>query len=487
MTNLNRYEVTGQEGEDRDSLSTFSSYPKYKDSGVEWLGAVPAHWQVQPLKTQFQVVGGSTPSADEEYWGGQVTWVTPADLSSLPSLEVGASARQITAKGLASCGATLVPSGSLVLSTRAPIGSLAIASVPLCTNQGCKTLVPARGKEARFFAYLLRNCTQALNVRGKGTTFLELSGDELSSFKVTVPPQSEQAIISHFLNHETARIDALVEEQQRLIELLKEKRQAVISHAVTKGLDANVPMKDSGVQWLGEVPEHWEVIKLGLIASEKCDGPFGSALKSEHYTDHGVRVIRLQNIKSGRYNDSDSAYIDEGYYNRSIAKSDVASGDVLIAGLGDERNIVGRACVAPFGIEPAMVKADCFRFRLIQDTASPEFVAEQLSSGAEADAGVMASGSTRSRIPLSTMSTRKVALPPMKEQVEICKHLRDVKNAFDLLSREASLAIKLLEERRSALISAAVTGKIDVRGWKAEQHSEQPEVLMAAEERVTYA
>jgi type I restriction enzyme S subunit len=222
-------------------------------------------------------------------------------------------------------------------------------------------------------------------------------------------------------------------------------------------------MKDSGVAWLGEVPAHWEVTRLGRITISKCDGPFGSGLKSEHYTDQGVRVVRLQNIRMGYFDGADAAFIDEDYFRLSLPGHDVQEGDLLIAGLGDDRNSVGRCCVAPEGVEPAMVKADCFRFRLLTRRALPAFMAMQLTAGSQFDAGMMSSGSTRSRIPLSVMATRPVALPPLSEQQVLVDEIEARSRAFDILSAEASRAIFLLRERRAALISAAVTGKIDVR------------------------
>jgi type I restriction enzyme S subunit len=255
----------------------------------------------------------------------------------------------------------------------------------------------------------------------------------------------------------------LVAEQQRLLELLKEKRQAVISHAVTKGLNPNVPMKPSGIEWLGDVPAHWRVMPLGRITVSRCDGPFGSGLKSEHYTDSGVRVIRLQNIRRDGFDGSDEAFIDTEYYERELNGHDVVKGDVLLAGLGDDKNTVGRACVAPVGIEPAMVKADCFRYRLDTTQAVPEFIATALTASSVADAGVLSSGSTRSRIPLSVMATRKLPIPPIAEQKRIADFIRIESLQFDTLTAEAQRAIDLLQERRTALISAAVTGQIDVR------------------------
>lgn len=451
---------------------SYSAYPEYKDSGVEWLGEVPAHWQVLPLKAQFQVVGGSTPSPDEEHWGGQVTWVTPADLSSLPSLEVGASSRQITEKGIASCGATLVPPGSLVLSTRAPIGSLAIASVPLCTNQGCKSLVPANGKEARFFAYLLRNCTEALNVRGKGTTFLELSGDELSSFKVTVPPQNEQATISNFLDHETARIDALVEEQQRLIALLKEKRQAVISHAVTKGLDPDVPMKDSGVEWLGEVPEHWGVGPLRWYATIQGGVAKGKSYDSETPTVE-LPYLRVANVQDGYVDLSTVKTVEVAI--SEVGRYRLQAGDVLMNEGGDNDKL-GRGTVWEGEVTDCLHQNHVFAIRPNQYLLPHWLSMFTRSNSARAYFYLYSKQSTNlASISSSSVMSCPLPLPSVDEQREVLDFLTIETTRLDDLMHEGRKTIDLLQERRSALISAAVTGKIDVRGWQPPEEANAKE------------
>ena len=215
--------------------------------------------------------------------------------------------------------------------------------------------------------------------------------------------------------------------------------------------------KDSGVEWLGEVPADWRVLPLARVATSRCDGPFGSSLKSEHYTETGVRVIRLQNIRREGFDGSDTAFIDSKYYQRELAGHDVVRGDLLIAGLGDDNNVVGRACVAPVGIEPALVKADCFRFRLDPTQALTAFVAVALCSSAEADAGRLATGSTRSRIPLSEMSSRKVPVPPLAEQLAIAAFLERETAKIDALVAEQQRLIELLNEKRQAVISHAVT------------------------------
>ncbi len=278
---------------------SFPRYPEYKDSGVEWLGGVPAHWEVLPTKRAFAVIGGSTPKSDDPtYWDGDICWVTPADLSRLSGLEITESLRTITEAGLASCGTSLVPTGSVILSTRAPIGSLGIAAIPICTNQGCKALVPSGHVDSRFMAYVLGVSTAALNIRGKGTTFLELSGDELAAFRIPAPSFREQTAIAAFLDRETAKIDALVAEQERLIALLKEKRQAVISHAVTKGLNPDAPMKPSGIEWLGDVPAHWEVRHISSVSTKITNGYVGPT--RDILVDEGVRYLQSLHIKWNR-------------------------------------------------------------------------------------------------------------------------------------------------------------------------------------------
>jgi type I restriction enzyme S subunit len=285
----------------------------------------------------------------------------------------------------------------------------------------------------------------------------------LGAIRVQKPPVVEQEAIAAFLDRETARIDALVAKKERLIELLQEQRTALITRAVTKGLDPNVPMKDSGVEWLGEIPAHWVSLALSRVTLSRCDGPFGSGLKSEHYSGSGTRVIRLQNIGWTDFLDADEAFLDEAYA-RQLGDHGVAGGDLLIAGLGDEGHPVGRACVAPDRIEPAIVKADCFRFRLDRRRVLARFAAYQLSATASAAAGSLSTGATRARMNLTTTASRKVGLPLLDEQRAIVDALDRDGERFRALVVKVREAIERLKELRTALISAAVTGKIDVRG-----------------------
>lgn len=454
---------------------SFPAYPTLKDSGREWIGAIPDHWSANPLKRAFKIEGGSTPPPDEANWDGDISWVTPADLSGLSSLFLDASKRTITATGLASCGTTLFPAGSLILSTRAPIGSLAIALISMCTNQGCKGLVPNANVSAVYFAFVLLTAKGELNNRGRGSTFLEISGDELSRFSVPTPPFVEQTQIARFLDHETARIDALIEEQQRLIELLKEKRQAVISHAVTKGLDPTVPMKDSGVEWLGEVPAHWAVSPLKFLVEEKVAGPYGASLTKAMYTDSGYRVYGQQQVISDDFSIGDY-YISEEKFSE-MQRYVVFPGDVLVSVMGT----IGRVSVVPFGVEVGIINPRLVRYKFASSKVTPEFVKILLMSlRYQSRLREESQGSTMEGLNMVILGDLPLVLPPLDIQRSIVSVVKDYDLEFDELVGQAGSAVKLLQERRSALISAAVTGKIDVRGWQPPASVPTPKLVQEA-------
>ena len=267
----------------------FHPYPDYKDSGVEWLGEVPAHWESKALKRPFRVVNGSTPKSGEpDNWDGDIPWVTPEDLGKMSQRVLNEPARHITRKGYESCGTRMVCAGSLILSTRAPIGHIAICGTPVCTNQGCRSLVFRHSGNETYFYFQLHAARPVFKAAGQGSTFRELAKEGLESVAVSVPPPDEQHAIAAFLDRETAKIDGLVARKERLIELLQEKRTALITRAVTRGLDTNVPMKDSGVEWLGEIPAHWEVKKIKRLFRHKKRQGFPELTVLSVYREYGV-------------------------------------------------------------------------------------------------------------------------------------------------------------------------------------------------------
>jgi type I restriction enzyme S subunit len=364
----------------------------------------------------------------------------------------------ITAEGLNSCGATMVQSGSVVVSTRAPIGSLGIAGIDLCTNQGCKALVPIHQISSRFTAYFLGIATEALNVRGRGATFLEISGDELGAFKATLPPCQEQVQIATFLDRETTKIDSLIAEQQRLIELLQEKRQAVISHAVTKGLNPDVPMKDSGVEWLGEVPEHWGVTRLKHVTDLIVDCPH----ETPTYTEDGeFLVIRTADLDRGTLlNHSHMRRVDDFEYTNRIRRAPLERCDIVY---GREGERWGHAALVPLSAK------FCLGQRMMQFRCGPRWAPAFLmwllnSRSVYLQGSLDTVGATSPHVNVGTIRNYALPDPPLDEQALIADSVATQAAQYDSLIHQCQQSSCLLSERRSALISAAVTGQIDVRG-----------------------
>ena len=450
---------------------SFPAYPAYRDSGVEWLGSLPAHWTPARVKDRFQIMNGATPRSDvAEYWDGDVVWVTPADLSGKAGWEITASQRTLSKAGLESCAVTLVPPGSIVLSTRAPIGSIGIAAVALCTNQGCRALVPHVGTDASFFAYALTAFSPQLNLHGRGTTFLELSADALAAFAIPAPPPGEQRAIAVFLDRECGKIDRLVAEQERLIALLKEKRQAVISQAVTKGLDPDAPMKETGIEWLGQVPANWEVRPLKAIA--RLFGRIGfRGYTVEDLVGEGEGAVALSpsNMIDGTVRFEKCSYVKwEKYYE---SPEIVLSGeDVIIVKTG---STYGKIAILPPSIPASTVNPQIAVFKHI--LCEKRFLYHAISS--QSIAAVFKTNNTGGTIPTMTQKFIEgisIALPSEDIQRQIVTYLDEWVERCDTLTTEAERAIALLKERRAALISAAVTGKIDVRSLAA------PEAAQAA-------
>ena len=257
--NLNNGSAVGPQGEGRDSPISFPKYPVYKESGVEWLDEVPEHWNVAPVGMYYEIRNGFPFSADNFSPEGapEHRLIRIRDI-------LGNDSPLYTDE---SCPAqSIVENGDILIGMDGDFNITSWAEGKAKLNQ---RVCAVRGRSFswdRFFFYGIGAPLKIINDLTFATTVKHLASSQILKTRFPIPPETEMENIARFLDHETARIDALIEEQQRLIELLKEKRQAVISHAVTKGLDPTVPMKDSGVEWLGEVPQHWQVGALGYFA-----------------------------------------------------------------------------------------------------------------------------------------------------------------------------------------------------------------------------
>jgi type I restriction enzyme S subunit len=439
----------------------YDAYSEYQEVTSDWVGKVPKGWIITPVKMVSDIYNGATPkSGESSYWDGDISWVTPADLGKKNSPFISFGQRSITRLGYESCGTTIVPANSIILSSRAPIGTLGIAEKEVCTNQGCKSLVVKNSLNYKFLYYTLLISTTQLNLLGRGTTFLELSADELGSYQIPKPSAYEQQQIANFLDHETAKIDTLIDKQQQLIKLLKEKRQAVISHAVTKGLNPNAPMKDSGVEWLGEVPEHWDVLRLFRV------GKIGQGCSFPH-SIQGQETGELPWFKVMDMNspgNEEVMSIAANCINYDLAariNTPVFQPDTIIfprvgaALLTNKRRILS---------EPSVVDDNIYAFTPTKVHPRFAYMILQLI-----DMSTLCSPGLVPTITFSAINNVRIPLPPVDEQIVIVETIDTQSAKIQVLTQRAENVISLLKERRTALISAAVTGKIDVRNWQLKQ------------------
>lgn len=414
-------------------------YGEYKDSGVEWLGMVPIHWGVARLKSQVSLI---TEKASQRTF--------PVALENIE----GRSGKFIPTEGEFAGEGVAFLAGDLLFGKLRPY----LAKVYLATGSGeavgdFHVLRPILAVHPCFLQYqiLSQAFIDVIDGATSGSKMPRASWESLGSMLLVLPSPDEQKAIAAFLDRETAKIDALIAEQEKLIALLAEKRQATITHAVTKGIAPNVPIKDSGIQWLGKVPVHWEIVRLGALLRE-VDEPGNDDLPVLSVSIHdGVSDKEL----------------DEKEMDRKVSRSEdrskykaVFPGDLTYNMMRAWQGGFGAVTVAGM-VSPAYVVA-----RPIRDLLTSHLEMLLRTAGAVTEMKRYSRGVTDFRLRLywDEFKTITVALPAKDEQARITAFIWEEVNKFDALGSEAERAIALLKERRSALIAAAVTGQIDVRG-----------------------
>ncbi len=432
---------------------------------------VPGHWHISKLKHFTHFAGGGTPSRDKvEFWNGNIPWVSPKDMKSE---RITGAEECITEEGLLGSSSSLIAKDRVLMVVRSGILKhtipVAINDVPVALNQDMKALTFEREKCLGSFFW---RWVQGLNDRlllawsKPGATVDSIEHDYLAETRIPLPPIDEQLQITLFLGRETTKIDNLMAEQEKLIALLKEKRQAVIAHAVTKGLEPTAQMKDSGVEWLGEVPSHWEVSQLKHVAQDGTSITYGIVQAGPH-VEGGIPYIKTSDM-SGESLPLEGYSRTSSEIDLSYSRSKVFFGDLVIA----IRASVGKCLPLPEELDGA---------NLTQGTAkiSPGECVERdyllhliNSAGLQIYFDSMAKGATFKEITLDMLRRTPVLIPPLAEQRNIARYLSTELKSFQNLLQETEKAISLLKERRTALISAAVTGQIDVRGLVREEQEQ---------------
>ncbi|WP_075175527.1 restriction endonuclease subunit S [Acinetobacter indicus] len=451
-------------------MAKYQKYAKYKDSGVEWLENVPREWDIIKIKHLSTVKRGASPRPidDPKYFddNGEYAWVRIADVSASDMYLLNTTQ---TMSDLGSSLSVKLEPNQLFLSIAGTVGKPCINKIKACIHDGF-VYFPELKIPNKYLFYVFAG-EQAYKGLGKMGTQLNLNTDTVGDIKVALPKsQSDIYKIIEFLDHETTKIDHLIEKQQQLIELLKEKRQAVISHAVTKGLDPNVPMKDSGVEWLGKVPEHWNMAPVRRYLVEHRQGYY----TTESYVDEGLKLLRITDLRDlGEINISNCPMVNESDTTHLFK---LQKGDVVFARTGG----AGSFGVITEDYENLIYASYLIRFRFMNKIFEPDYLRFLFQSDSfQLSVKQNIHGGVNQNIHAEDIKNTVICAPSLSEQKEIIEYLENQCLLFENLIYKASYSVKLMQERRTALISSTVTGKIDVRNWQAPTVAEADTELSA--------
>lgn len=454
---------------------SFPRYPKYKDSGVEWFETIPESWLVQAFRHCLcEVFNGLTsPQVDETKETVPVTRIETISKGRIDEAKLGFIELKDAREDRKLRNGDVLFSNINSLNM---IGNCAIYTGGREIYAGMNLLVlrPAVKGEPKWLYWLIRSTVFREVVESLAKPAINqasISQASLNSIAVPVPPTAEQTQIATFLDQETAKIDALISEQKRLIDLLKEKRQAIISHAVTKGLNPDVPMKDSGVEWLGEVPEHWKIGKLNKLISTRK----GIAFKAHYFTDEGVIVVKASDIKCLTVRQPET-YLPLNFLDQ-YPQAKLKIGEIILSTVGSAPEVrnsaVGQLGKVPGELAGSLLNQNTVVYVPSEASLTNNFLFLILqTTGYRDHLDLYAHGTAnQASLNVSDMLEFAIPLPAPGEQDLIANFLSEETSKIDTLIDEAQHAINLLQERRIALISAAVTGQIDVRSFTKKELS----------------
>ena len=437
-------------------------YPEYKDSGIEWIGEIPKDWAYSKLRYHLSESSGGIWGEDDDFGTGtyvlrstEITLDGSWNLQDLVKRELG---DEDTEKFLVQRGDLIVTksSGSQDHIGKTGLVGKEIESMNACYSNFVQRIRPNDRLNSKFLHYFM-NCPIAreqYKYQSETTTGLaNLSKQSIGNLLTSIPFAQEQAQIANFLDRKTQHIDELIRVKERKIELLQEYRASLIHEAVTKGLDPNVEMKPSGIDWMGEIPRHWTIIRLKYLG----ESIIGLSYKPEYITDdkHGTLVLRASNIQDGKPSFVDNVYVNVEVHEKIVVKE----GDILICSRSGSRDLIGKNMTITKELEGVTfgVFMTVFRTRFFR------FISHFLSSKVFKSYSGLFHTSTINQLTINTLNNFKICLPPYHEQAKIADFLDHKTKQIDELRFTEEQSIKLLKEYRQSLISAVVTGKIDVR------------------------
>ena len=442
-------------------MSKYKAYSEYKDSGVEWLGEIPIHWDSKPLKflctCNDQVISDSTGKDYElEY----------VDIGSVSSLHGITKTENMIFSKSPSRARRLVQDGDVIISTvRTYLEAIApIINPPtnMVVSTGFAVIRPLSHLNKKFAAYCLRasGFIKEVVAHSVGVSYPAINASDLIGIPIPSCALLEQSKIAEFLDHETAKIDNLIEKQQQLIELLKEKRQAVISHAVTKGLNPDVPMKDSGVEWLGEIPENWQLKQICHLCTATGGGT--PSKSNPKFWVGNIPWVSPKDMKVQYISDAEDHVSEDAIKQSSTKKIPIGSVLIVVRGM-----ILAHSVPVAINTKVVTINQD-MKALMPNENISCNYL-HLVLMGLKRILLELTDNSAHGTKCLRTDLFEKmwIPLPSVQQQNTIVSDINEQLTKIDSLIHLQEEAKALLQERRTALISAAVTGKIDVRDWVA--------------------
>lgn len=441
---------------------TFTKYAKIKDSGVSWIGDIPQLWHLEPLKYHVKI---NAKSLDEKT--NPDLEISYIDIGSVHSDGIIDEPEKMLFRNAPSRAKRITCENDTIISTvRTYLKAISFIDKTknnLICSTGFAVISPSKSIEPKFLYWVLSspNYVEAIVANSTGVAYPAINSLELGRFKFIFPSnKNEQKQIVNFLDNKIQKIDHEISKNKQLIELLQEKRQSVINNALTNGLDNTVPMKYSGIEWIGKIPEHWNIIKLKFLTMDGDSikpGPFGSDLKTSDFVDIGYKIYNQKDVLNKTTNDE--LYISKEKF-KKLFHFQVKSGDLLLTSRGS----IGKSLIVPDNCLIGIIHPCLIRIRIDEFKINNSYVNLIINESVlfKENIHVNSNGTVIEVIYGKTLKEINIPVPELNEQKQIVEYVDKKTNKIESLISKVDLQIKLLEEFKESLISSAVTGKISI-------------------------
>ncbi|MGI0480542.1 restriction endonuclease subunit S [Geminocystis sp. CENA526] len=432
----------------------------FKDSP---LGLIPDDWEIVTIEDIGTIYSGGTPSRDNpSFWGGDIAWVTPTEITSLKGKYLTETREYITKAGLIGSSANLMPKDTLLITTRATIGYVAISQIPITTNQGFKSIVTNQSCNPNFYYHFLKFIASEMIRLASGSTFDEISRRDFSSIFVVKPPRKEQEKIAEILD----KVDSSIELTEALIKKLKQIKAGLLQDLLTRGLDEKGELRNPDTHPeqfkdspLGKIPITWEVATLESISTDKpyaiVDGPFGSNLKTEHYREQGIPVIQSGFVTSGKFFAESYVYVDQFLFNTQ-KRSAVEAGDIVMAKIGAQ---CGTSAILPKDHSVGILAGNSLKISIHPNKAKTEYILKLLHYYYDiGKVDLLKTETAQPAISLKNLRNILIPIPPFNEQEKIAKILDTQERAIE----KEEQYLKKLKQKKQGLMQDLLTGKVRV-------------------------